>query len=72
MMMNHPNNNKQPRTKSFEHDLCNLIESQGLIHENPVENSNLIKNKQLTSSNQEWDFPPISLKFRNRPQLTGR
>jgi hypothetical protein len=58
--------------KSFENDMYKLSESQLPTYNNQIRNRNLFINKQTTSSIQECDIPPISLKFKNELQSTDR
>ena len=67
-----PNKNKRPRIKSFENATDDSPELQSTTPKNTSEIENKGESKQMTSSTQENDCPPISLKFRREPQSTDR
>ena len=67
-----PHKNKRSRTKSFDNDMSKLPESKVSTCNNQIRNRNIINSKQMMSAIQEYDFPPVSLKFKNELHSTDR
>ncbi len=67
-----PNRNKRPRTKSFENEANRSPELQSTSPRKQIQTEKKTQSKHMTSSSQENDCPPISLKFKREPQSSDR